>query len=158
MKLPSQEQILRAKMRIQGSRLFTPSSVYRYTNEAQRNAMMDHLVHETLEVRDPGKVALGAYREEPTSEDVASYIRVVEQPFRGAYYLNGFDMATPMAALAFTGFNRFHKAEVAQRMIRDLGSSAVKLAGVMGVDPSEVPIVLLDPTQLQSTPTEPNHE
>lgn len=154
MKLPSQEQFLRAKLHLQGSRLFTPGSVYRFTTEAQRQAMMDHLVRETLEVRDPGKVAIGADRDEPTSEDVASYIRVVEQPFPGAYYLDGFDMATPMAALAYTGFNRFRKHEIAQRMIRDLGASTLKLANVIYGLPNE----LTAQNQPGVLPTDPSQE
>lgn len=128
MRFLNQEQRLRAKLRVQGSRLFTPGIVYRLTTQADRQGMLDTIVQETLDVKDPAKVAIGADREAPTSEDVASYTWITTQPMEGLYYLNGFDLAQPLAALALDGFNRRHKKAVAERMARAVGSSAIKLA------------------------------
>lgn len=134
MKFPNQEQRLRAKLHIQGSRLFSPGIIYRHTTQADRQGMLDALVRETLEVKDPTKVALGANREAPTSEDVAFYTWVTTQPREGLSYLNGFDLARPLAALAFDGFDRFEKKERAERMVQAVGGSATKLADALGAD------------------------
>lgn len=120
-------EALKATLDRQASPQHTPAVLFQYTTAADLEVARNTIIYGTLVERDPAKVAIGADRDYPTSQDIAQFEWTTRMPDHQTYYLNGAPVAETLAFLAYDGYDPKRKEEIARRVIQEAAVSFQRL-------------------------------